>query len=233
MAVAIGTSPETIAAVFCSRAEVHDVLQAASWLQQLGYRGHSQPLEGAVVGLVQESSRKLGLQRMRLLLVRHSSPTTDDDGLLQDSSTQLTCCGSAAASQEVVVTLEALVKQLPPGTSDTADSSTACGLNNSGSSISAACWGAAVAAMQHGTAVLGSKQQVGRAMLRLALYYHSYQLLQPAVKMLPAELLPYRRLYSKYTAFLQATGLLQHFVVSSMGANLVLRQQQPAYPLRQ
>lgn len=80
MAVAIGTSPETIASVFCSRAEVHDVLQAASWLQQLGYRGHSQPLEGAVVGLVQESSRKLGLQRMRLLLVRHSSPTTDDDG---------------------------------------------------------------------------------------------------------------------------------------------------------
>lgn len=41
------------------------------------------------------------------------------------------------------------------------------------------------------------------------------------------------QLYSKYTAFLQATGLLQHFVVSSMGANLVLRQQQPAYPLRQ
>uniref|UniRef100_A0A383VDI0 Uncharacterized protein n=1 Tax=Tetradesmus obliquus TaxID=3088 RepID=A0A383VDI0_TETOB len=167
MDVAIGASTETIAAVFCSRAEVHDVLQAACWLlRQLGYHEHSQPLEDAFVGLLQESSRKLGLQRMRLLLVRHSSTTIADDGLLQDSSTQLTCsstqltcCGSAAASQEVVVTLEALVKQLPTGSSDCGDSSTACGANSSSSSISAACWGAAVAAMQQGMPVLGSKQQ--------------------------------------------------------------------------
>jgi hypothetical protein len=64
-------------------------------------------------------------------------------GLLQDASSQLTCCGSAAAGQEVLVTLEALVKQLPPGCS-AVDSSTACNAN----SISVPCWDAAVAHMQ-------------------------------------------------------------------------------------
>jgi hypothetical protein len=79
MDVAIETSSAAVTAVF-SRAEVHDVLQAAAWLQQLGYQDHKQPLEGAVVGLVQESSRRFGLQRMRLLLVRHNSTTLTADG---------------------------------------------------------------------------------------------------------------------------------------------------------
>jgi hypothetical protein len=74
------TSPATINAVFCSRAEVQNVLQAASWLQQLGQQQHQQPLEGSIIGLTQESSRKSGLVCMRLLLVQHSSTTLDDDG---------------------------------------------------------------------------------------------------------------------------------------------------------
>jgi hypothetical protein len=79
-------------------------------------------------------------------------------GILQDSSTQLTCCGSSAAGQDVVVTLEALVKQLPPGASTdaAAGNSTAGGAG----SIRAACWQAAVKQMQQEIPVLGTQQQV-------------------------------------------------------------------------
>lgn len=68
---AVAALPETISALFCSAAEAHAVLQAASWLQQLGQKCEHKPLQGAIVGLQQQSSRKAGLLRMRLLLVRH------------------------------------------------------------------------------------------------------------------------------------------------------------------
>jgi hypothetical protein len=80
---AVRSLPESISAVYCSRAEAHAVLQAASWLQQLGQQHAQPPLQGAIVGLQQESSRKAGLLRMRLLLVRHSSTELDsEDGAL-------------------------------------------------------------------------------------------------------------------------------------------------------
>jgi hypothetical protein len=90
-------------------------------------------------------------------------------GLLQDSGTQLTCCGSAAAGQDVVVTLEALVKQLPPTTSTDEAAATAAGSSTAVAaidSISSACWQAAVQQMQRETPVLGSKQQVRPHSLR-------------------------------------------------------------------
>ncbi|KAF6250570.1 hypothetical protein COO60DRAFT_797951 [Scenedesmus sp. NREL 46B-D3] len=187
---AVAALPETISALFCSAAEAHAVLQAASWLQQLGQKCEHKPLQGAIVGLQQQSSRKAGLLRMRLLLVRHGRMALGSgDGLLQESSTQLTCCGSAAAAQDVVVTLEALVKQLPPGSSAddasavAAGSSTAAGAN---SSISSACWQSAVKQMQRETPVLGTKQQVAAVMLRLACYFTAHAALQPVQQLLAA-----------------------------------------------
>jgi hypothetical protein len=75
---------------------------------------------------------------------------------VQDEFSQLTCCGSSSAGQDVVVTLEALVKQLPPGASADA----ACRTASIATNISAACWDAAVAHMQQDIPILGTQQQV-------------------------------------------------------------------------
>jgi hypothetical protein len=65
----------SIAAVYCSRAEAHAVLQTAAWLQQIGKQFRQTPLHHAVVGVQQQ------LGRLALLLVtQQSSLALDDKG---------------------------------------------------------------------------------------------------------------------------------------------------------